>query len=209
MNCNTIPDVCTKECLHSLPCYMESCQIKGCLDVCTSHSCDACIEYAHCVLCEDVCKDSCEYSKDGQCDDGGEGSEYNECKFGTDCFDCGMRLSNCSIVHKSKVYPPPPKPDRPPLPLLPFYKPSPLPPSSPCQKFMPFMPPSPHSPSKTPVEVHEIIVQSETPNASTGMIILATLFVFSLLFWGRRYHRKTVSGVMIEPLNNLQQSDPL
>lgn len=38
-----------------------------------------------------ICSDSCIFNHDGQCDDGGEGSEYNMCEFGTDCADCGER----------------------------------------------------------------------------------------------------------------------
>jgi hypothetical protein len=32
-----------------------------------------------------ICSESCEYSKDGYCDDGGFGSNYSECALGTDC----------------------------------------------------------------------------------------------------------------------------
>ncbi len=31
------------------------------------------------------CSESCEYSKDGECDDGGSGSYFDDCAFGTDC----------------------------------------------------------------------------------------------------------------------------
>lgn len=37
------------------------------------------------------CSDSCSYAGDGECDDGGEGSDYNVCDFGSDCSDCGTR----------------------------------------------------------------------------------------------------------------------
>ena len=48
-----------------------------------------------------VCDDSCTMHKaDGECDDGGESSEYTECTLGTDCTDCGVRL----------LPPPPPPP---------------------------------------------------------------------------------------------------
>ena len=30
-------------------------------------------------------------ARDGNCDDGGPGSEYSYCDFGTDCADCGPR----------------------------------------------------------------------------------------------------------------------
>ena len=37
-----------------------------------------------------------DYFEDGHCDDGGEGSDYAACPFGTDCTDCGGRnLVDC------------------------------------------------------------------------------------------------------------------
>ena len=38
-----------------------------------------------------ACDDTCSYPKDGDCDDGGVGSQYNFCSLGTDCTDCGSR----------------------------------------------------------------------------------------------------------------------
>jgi hypothetical protein len=32
-----------------------------------------------------MCSESCGYSKDGECNDGGPGSDYIDCAFGTDC----------------------------------------------------------------------------------------------------------------------------
>jgi hypothetical protein len=37
------------------------------------------------------CSNSCIYPSDGMCDDGGSGSLYSICNFGTDCTDCGTR----------------------------------------------------------------------------------------------------------------------
>ncbi len=37
------------------------------------------------------CTETCPYSGDGDCDDGGDGSAYSVCEFGTDCRDCGSR----------------------------------------------------------------------------------------------------------------------
>jgi hypothetical protein len=31
------------------------------------------------------CSESCKFSKDGYCDDGGSGSDYDVCASGTDC----------------------------------------------------------------------------------------------------------------------------
>lgn len=41
------------------------------------------------------CRDTCAYSNDGACDDGGLGSEYSDCNVGTDCWDCGSRTCMC------------------------------------------------------------------------------------------------------------------
>ena len=40
-----------------------------------------------------ICSESCEYSKDGECDDGGSGSVYSDCAFGTDC-EVGLLSKN-------------------------------------------------------------------------------------------------------------------
>ena len=37
--------------------------------------------------------DTCPYKIDGHCDDGGWGAEYSDCDLGTDCYDCGPRMS--------------------------------------------------------------------------------------------------------------------
>lgn len=37
------------------------------------------------------CSNTCESAGDGECDDGGPGSEYDVCALGTDCTDCGAR----------------------------------------------------------------------------------------------------------------------
>ena len=48
---------------------------------------------------------SCRYASDGDCDDGGPGSDYSECTPCTDCADCGPR-AHCDF----NVSPPPPPP---------------------------------------------------------------------------------------------------
>ena len=40
---------------------------------------------------QQLCSNDCNWHGDGECDDGGEGSLYNVCAFGTDCTDCGPR----------------------------------------------------------------------------------------------------------------------
>jgi len=42
----------------------------------------------------EVCVDACEFSFDGECDDGRPGSETDLCQPNTDCADCGSSASN-------------------------------------------------------------------------------------------------------------------
>jgi hypothetical protein len=41
--------------------------------------------------CNASCEATCPWDGDGQCDDGGEGSDTAVCSLGTDCTDCGTR----------------------------------------------------------------------------------------------------------------------
>lgn len=41
-----------------------------------------------------TCLDNCESPGDGNCDDGGEGSDNDNCDWGTDCKDCGERFGD-------------------------------------------------------------------------------------------------------------------
>ena len=38
-----------------------------------------------------ICSNTCKHANDGVCDDGGTGSQYSVCGYGTDCTDCGCR----------------------------------------------------------------------------------------------------------------------
>jgi hypothetical protein len=38
-----------------------------------------------------ICQDTCIHSSDSMCDDGGSGSMFTACDYGTDCTDCGPR----------------------------------------------------------------------------------------------------------------------
>lgn len=84
-------------------------------------------------VCTNACSGMLWRSMNDQCDDGGIGSEFALCAFGTDCADCGDR-------YPWQQYPLPPMP--PPLYSPPPPSPSPPPPSPP--------PPSPPSPSPPP-----------------------------------------------------------
>lgn len=43
------------------------------------------------VEAPELCIEDCNYSSDGECDDGGPGADYNICQIGRDCVDCGPR----------------------------------------------------------------------------------------------------------------------
>ena len=60
--------------------------------------------------CTNTCYSSA-WISDGYCDDGGPGSEYGTCAYGTDCTDCGPRGSSSPPPSPS---PPPPSPSPPP-----------------------------------------------------------------------------------------------
>ena len=47
-----------------------------------------------------ICSNTCQHANDGDCDDGGPGSDYDLCDYGTDCNDCGERppLHNDEII---------------------------------------------------------------------------------------------------------------
>ena len=46
---------------------------------------------------DSLCNADCQFSFDGICDDGGENADYSVCEYGSDCADCGVRVSetNC------------------------------------------------------------------------------------------------------------------
>ena len=67
----------------------------------------------------DFCTSTCRLASNGDCDDGGPGSEFSVCAYGTDCEDCGARTS---------AWPPSPWP---PSPWPPGLAPSPSPPAVP------------------------------------------------------------------------------
>ena len=48
-------------------------------------------ETVDCIGGATSCTNTCTYASDGDCDDGGPGSDYSLCTLGTDCDDCGAR----------------------------------------------------------------------------------------------------------------------
>jgi len=67
---------------------------------------------------EACCEDTCEHANDGDCDDGGEGNEFQSCGLGTDCIDCGDRCGT-PLPNTRNLPPASPSPPRMPLPPLP------------------------------------------------------------------------------------------
>eukprot|EP00966_Prymnesium_polylepis_P037895 879176-Prymnesium_polylepis.1 len=69
------------------------------------------------VVCD--CRETCAFTSDGDCDDGGMGSAYASCAIGSDCSDCGER---CATPPPPSMPSPPPRmpspPEPPPLPPL-------------------------------------------------------------------------------------------
>ena len=92
------------------------------------------------------CTESCHYAADGDCDDGGLGSEYDACQVGSDCTDCGVR-----VLPPPQPPVPPPSPPPPPTPPLP----PPTSPPSPALPAPPIPPPVPPSPPLPPLHPGE------------------------------------------------------
>lgn len=121
--CFTIPMDCISDCSDYASCFVvETCirdrtcfQLSSDLykmyyEMCLNKPTDCdnlCHGYKHCFSCEPTCNSNCHYDSDGECDDGGIGSQYSECPEGSDCEDCGERVSrNCSLDLLD--FPPPP-----------------------------------------------------------------------------------------------------
>lgn len=79
----------------SLPCTLHSeCVTDCCVTAdlgggATQTMCSPGVQYC---IDNGKCIDSCPYASDGDCDDGGPGSDYDLCELGTDCEDCGVRF---------------------------------------------------------------------------------------------------------------------
>ena len=70
--------------VHSIDCAYGS----DCTDCGPRQASPAPPPYAPGALCIDRCF---EYTADGECQDGGPGSEHSDCTYGSDCTDCGPR----------------------------------------------------------------------------------------------------------------------
>ena len=46
-----------------------------------------------------TCEETCIYSANRECDDGGPNSVSSLCAYGTDCNDCGARMYDPSGIH--------------------------------------------------------------------------------------------------------------
>lgn len=154
--CDWAPSTCNTcrahvKCLQHLYCTLARSDVCSGLSSASASCVDAprycivqCALFAHCFLCTD----SCDFSGDGDCDDGGAGSEFNSCPPGSDCADCGARGGSFLKWDEPQPWPspsplpaespsPPPSPHSPPLssppppPHLPPYAPASPPPSTP------------------------------------------------------------------------------
>ena len=62
------------------------------------------------------CDDTCRFSNDNSCDDGGVGSAYSQCPLGTDCSDCTGEII-IPHIGTTWVWEPEPSPEPSPSPL--------------------------------------------------------------------------------------------
>ena len=97
------------ECRRYDPCEGKSCGQR--CTVCPPWDTD-CVETAVAKFCQPdgscrpseptcevtACTDTCPWAGDGECDDGGPGSDYSVCPYGTDCSDCGPRPTDCRVT---------------------------------------------------------------------------------------------------------------
>ena len=96
--CENLPHICkndcemacsvAKDCINSDNCYsLLSDVYKFYFEECLNRNpeCAICDDFHMCFQCDEICETSCVFTKDSECDDGGEGSLYNECAEGTDC----------------------------------------------------------------------------------------------------------------------------
>jgi hypothetical protein len=59
---------------------------------CAANACVKSDDKDTCCQGAGTCLETCEWSDDGFCDDGGTNSAYSVCDLGTDCLDCGTRF---------------------------------------------------------------------------------------------------------------------
>ena len=45
-------------------------------------------KFCHYIFLKACTDNTCQYSDNGSCSDGGSGSDYSSCEYGTDCNDC-------------------------------------------------------------------------------------------------------------------------
>lgn len=45
-----------------------------------------------------LCSNTCDFARDGECDDGGPDAQFDVCELGTDCVDCGARQEQGGTV---------------------------------------------------------------------------------------------------------------
>jgi len=116
-----------------------------------------------------TCDNTCQWTHDSTCDDGGVGSEYDVCAKCTDCDDCGNHTRpECSVPHMAASPVPGPHPMR--RPMLPPELPPPAQSSSPSPPGSPSMPP-PIAPPASPEAAPAVGV----PMALMGLGVLVVI----------------------------------
>ncbi len=79
---------CSKPCTEDLDC--TDVWVSGCCATLPPDGSPWCVPFEYCGAGA-ICENTCMYMGDGECDDGGPGSDYDVCGYGTDCADCGPR----------------------------------------------------------------------------------------------------------------------
>ena len=122
-----------------------------------------------------VCRNDCwlksHLTSDGNCDDGGEGSEYWSCKYGHDCADCGTRVAPS----------PPPRPPPVSPPFLPGLPPSPepLPPHRPSPPSAPPPLPPPRPPPPLITKDAGVIIGCVT---ALGLVLIVFVIAVAVYY---------------------------
>ena len=89
--CETNNGGCAQICTDSPGGFECDCDEGFCLNA-DGKSCDE-------IPSDALCTETCGFSNDGGCDDGGPGASFSLCAFGTDCADCGPRalVNECEV----------------------------------------------------------------------------------------------------------------
>ena len=227
LQCTSVPITCLSQCSQFAACFVvENCMLtntcyklsnelyKMYYEECKNKPsvCDqACLGYKQCFTCTEICDSNCFYNSDGDCDDGGIGSHFSECPEGSDCEDCGERIShNCSIQlaqqpSYSVPIAPPISPPSSPSPSPSFIEPKPpfiyLPPPSSNIPNAPLFPPPPPT-FPPPLFPPPLVPPSGSHINAFGGTLLILLFVSSIVMLTRVTYVLFLRRQHISPIVN-------